>query len=186
MNKYLLMGAAMMWVPAAASAQDIGGPRAEVRLGLETLTLSDDGEFELGDGFAYGAEAGFDLEVATSIVAGPFASYDVSTAENCEADDFCLESDGTLNIGGRFGMGMGGGGLLYAKLNWSRIKLTATTPGDEDSESDTGFGGAIGYEMPINRMAYFKIEASVARYGDELFGIDLNRRHIGVGAGLRF
>lgn len=185
MNKYVLIIAAMACVPAAANAQDFNGGRVELRLGYETPTVSGGGDvYKIGSAVSYGGEVGYDIQAGHSVVVGPFASYEFSSVKNCD-EGYCLKSDGTLNVGGRVGFVVGGNGLLYGKVEYSRLQLTASTPDDKDSTTQGGIGGAIGYEMNFGKMAYGKAEINYADYGD-FFGINLQRRHVALGVGLRF
>jgi len=183
MNKYAFAAVAAALIPAAANAGTVGG-RVGLRLGYETPTVSGDGDvYKIGSAVSYGAEAGLDFKLG-KIVVGPFAEYDISTVKNCE-DGYCLKVKGTLNAGGRIGFLVGRSGQVYAKLNYSQIKIKATTPTDSASDSEGGIGGAIGYEHGFGKHMYASIEASYADYGD-FAGINLQRRQVAAGLGLRF
>jgi outer membrane immunogenic protein len=185
MKKYVLLAAAAALIPAAANAQGNVGGRVGLRLGYETPTVSGDGDvYKIGSAVSYGAEAGIDFHVGKKIVIGPFAEYDVSTVKNCE-DGYCLKVKGTWNAGGRIGFLVGPTGQVYAKLNYSRMSIKATTPTDSASDSQGGIGGAIGYEHGLGKNAYVSIEANYADYGD-FAGINLQRRQVAAGLGFRF
>jgi outer membrane immunogenic protein len=185
MKKYVCAAVAAALIPAAANAQDIGG-RVGLRLGYETPTVSGDGDvFKIGSAVSYGGEVGLDFH-AGHIVVGPFAEYDVSTVKNCD-DGYCLKVRGTANLGGRVGFLVGRNGQIYGKVNYSRMKASATTPVDSESDSEAGIGGAIGYEMGFGKMAYGSIEANYADYGEFAgTGINLQRRQVALGLGFRF
>ena len=184
MKKYALIAAVAAMLPAPANAQNVGG-RVGLRLGWETPTVSGEGDvYKIGSAVSYGGEAGVDFHAGAKFVVGPFAEYDVSTVKNC-SDGYCLKVKGTLNAGARLGFLVGSAGQVYGKLNYSRISLTATTPVDSASDSKSGIGGAIGYEHGFSRHAYASIEANYADYG-KWGGINLQRREVAAGLGLRF
>ena len=184
MKKYALIAAVAAMLPAAASAQTVGG-RVGLRLGWETPTVSGDGDvYKIGSAVSYGGEAGLDFHAGSKFVFGPFAEYDVSTVKNCDSG-YCLKVKGTLNAGARLGFLVGKAGQVYGKINYSRIALKATTPVDSESDSKGGIGGAIGYEHGFGKHAYASIEANYADYG-KWGGINVQRRHVAAGVGFRF
>jgi outer membrane immunogenic protein len=184
MKKYALIAVAAALIPAAANAGTVGG-RVGLRLGWETPTVSGDGDvFKIGSAVSYGAEAGVDFHLGKSVVAGPFAEYDVSTVKNC-SDGFCLKVKGTLNAGARVGFVVGGNGQIYGKANYSQMKIKATSPDDSQSDTQGGIGGAIGYEHGFGKSVYGNIEANYADYG-KFAGINLQRRQVVAGVGVRF
>ncbi|HXH53900.1 MAG TPA: outer membrane beta-barrel protein [Sphingomicrobium sp.] len=185
MKKFVLIAAAVALVPAAANAQDFTGGRAELRVGWETPTVSGAGEvFKIGSGPSFGGEVGADFRLGRTVVAGPYATFEASTVKECEEGD-CLKVDNSFAAGGRVGFQVGGNGLIYGKLGYARIKLTAEDETFSESETEGGIEGGLGFEMNFGRIAYGKIEATYADYG-KFFGINLQRRHVAAGVGLRF
>ena len=183
MKKYLFICAALAGVSDAALAQDFAGPRIEARLGYETPTVSGDGDvYKIGSAVSYGAEAGFDFNSKT-VVVGPYATYEFSSVELCDGPT-CLEVDGNLGVGGRVGF-IAGNTLIYGKLGYARITISADDGVNEESVSEGGVQGALGVEMNFGPQVYGKLEANYGDYG-KLYGINLQRRHVAAGVGVRF
>ncbi len=196
MKKYLAAVAAFVCVPGVAAAQDaaptapaapadqFAGVRFEARLGYETPTVSDDGGvYKIGSAVSYGGEAGFDLRVGHSVVMGPYATYEFSSVDLCDGSD-CLGEDGNLGAGLRVGV-VTGRTLIYGKLGYARIRFTATSGGISASDSDDGVQGAIGVNVNFGRNLYGLAEINYADYG-RFAGINLQRRHVAMGVGVRF
>jgi len=193
MKKYLAAVAAFVCVPGVAAAQDaapaspaasFAGVRFEARLGYETPTVSDDGDvYKIGSAVSYGGEAGFDLRVGNNVVVGPYATYEFSSVDLCDGAD-CLSEDGNLGAGVRVGV-VAGRTLIYGKVGYARIRFTASSGGLTDSESDGGIQGAIGINVNFGRNFYGLAEINYADYG-RFEGINLQRRHVAAGLGVRF
>jgi outer membrane immunogenic protein len=185
MKKYAFVAAvAAVMIPAAANAGTVGG-RVGLRLGWETPTVSGDGDvYKIGSAVSYGGEAGIDFHAGKKFVVGPFAEYDISSVKNCDSG-YCLKVKGALNAGARLGLVVGTSGQVYAKLNYSRISIKATTPVVSASDSKGGVGGAIGYEQGFGKNLFANIEANYADYG-KWGGINVQRRQVAAGVGFRF
>jgi outer membrane immunogenic protein len=194
MKTYLAALAAFVCVPGVAAAQDatptapaaqFAGVRFEARLGYETPTVSDDGDvYKIGSAVSYGGEAGFDLRVSNNVVLGGYATYEFSSVDLCDGGD-CLSEDGNLGAGVRVGFVAGGRTLIYGKLGYARIRFTASSGGLTASDSDEGVQGAIGVNVNFGRHVYGLAEINYADYG-RFAGINLQRRHVAAGVGVRF
>jgi len=194
MKKYLAAVAAFVCVPGVAAAQDAApaapasqfdGVRLEARLGYETPTVSDDNDvYKIGSAVSYGGEAGFDIRVGNNVVMGPYATYEFSSVDLCDGGD-CLSEDGNFGAGVRVGFVAGGRTLIYGKLGYARIRFTATSGGLTDSASDGGVQGAVGVNMNFGSNFYGLLEVNYADYG-RFEGINLQRRHVAAGVGVRF
>jgi outer membrane immunogenic protein len=195
MKNYLAALAAFVCVPGVAAAQDAApapaapaaafdGVRFEARLGYETPTVSDDNDvYKIGSAVSYGAEAGFDIRAGNNVVVGPYVTYEFSSVDLCDGAD-CLSEDGNLGAGLRVGV-VAGRTLIYGKLGYARIRFTATSGGISASESDNGVQGAIGVNFSLGRNFYGLAEINYADYG-RFEGINLQRRHVAAGLGVRF
>lgn len=193
MKKHLAAVAALICVPGVAAAQNVApatpaaqfdGVRLEARLGYETPTVSDDNDvYKIGSAVSYGGEAGFDLRVGKNVVMGPYATYEFSSVDLCDGAD-CLSEDGNFGAGLRVGF-VAGRTLIYGKLGYARIRFTATSGGVTGSESDGGVQGAIGINVNLGRNLYGLAEINYADYG-RFEGINLQRRHVAMGVGVRF
>lgn len=178
--------AALTCIPGVAAAQDFDGPRIEARVGYETPTVSGDGDvFKIGSAVSYGAEIGYDMKVSESIVAGPYVTYEFSGVELCDGGT-CLEVDGNLGVGARLGYIVGSQGLLYAKLGYASMKISARVAGFSGSDTQGGVQGAIGYEMNFGKQFYGKLEGNYGDYGSFVDGFNLQRRQLVAGFGVRF
>jgi outer membrane immunogenic protein len=193
MKKYMAAVAAFVCVPGVAAAQgaapaspaaQFDGVRLEARLGYETPTVSDDNDvYKIGSAVSYGGEAGFDLRVGNRVVVGPYATYEFSSVDLCDGAD-CLSEDGNLGAGLRVGV-VAGRTLIYGKLGYARIRFTATSGNVTASDSDDGIQGAIGVNFNLGRNFYGLAEVNYADYG-RFEGINLQRRHVAAGLGVRF
>lgn len=191
MRKYLAAAAALVCVPGVAAAQSAAAPagqfdgvRLEARLGYETPTVSDNNNvYKIGSAVSYGGEVGFDLRVGNNVVVGPYATYEFSSVDVCDGAD-CLSEDGNLGVGARLGF-VAGRTLIYGKLGYARIRFTANSGGISGSESQGGVQGAIGVNVNFGRNLYGMAEINYADYG-QFAGINLQRRHVAMGLGVRF
>lgn len=178
--------AALTCVPGVAAAQDFEGARIEARIGYETPTISGDGDvYKIGSAVSYGAEIGYDMKLSESIVAGPYVTYEFSGVELCDGAA-CLEVDGNLGVGARIGYVVGSQGLLYAKLGYASLKISATDGVNSGSDTQGGVQGAIGYEMNFGKRFYGKLEGNYGDYGSFVDGFNLQRRQLVAGFGVRF
>ena len=191
MKHYLVAFAAIACVPGIAAAQDtdatphFNGVRAEARLGWETPTVSESGNvFKIDSAVSYGGEAGFDVRLGQKVVAGPYAAYEFSSVKLCDGAN-CLREDGNLGVGGRIGVAVGPKVLVYGKLGYARIRFTASSGGVTGSDSAEGVQGAIGLNLNLSRNVYGLAEINYADYG-KFAGVNLQRRHVAMGIGMRF
>jgi len=191
MKYYLAALAAIVCAPGMAAAQTtdatphFNGVRLEARLGYETPTVSDSGSvFKIGSAVSYGGEAGFDLRLGHNVVAGPYAVYEFSSVKLCDGPD-CISEDGNLGVGGRVGVVVSPRVLIYGKIGYARIRFTASSGGATGSESADGVQGAIGLNLNLGSHFYGLAEINYADYG-RFEGINLQRRHVAAGIGVRF
>lgn len=172
-------------VSSPAFASDYSGARVEARLGWETPTVSGDGDiYKIGSAVSYGGEVGYDLAAGKSWTVGPYAAMEFSSVKLCDGD-FCLKVDHNIAAGGRVGYGFGGKYVVYGKLGYASLKLTATDGIDSESDSQGGIQGAIGFEGAMGKSAYWGVEANYGDYG-KFEGINLQRRHVAAKVGMRF
>lgn len=188
MKKYLVAFAAIACLPGVAAAQDqapdFAGARIEGRIGYETPTVSDDNDvFKVGSAVSFGGEIGYDVNVGSSVVLGPYANYEFSSVEVCDGAD-CLSEDGNWSVGGRLGLRTGNV-LLYGKLGYGQIRFTASSGGVTASDSQGGVQGGLGVNFNLGRHFYGMVEANYSDYGG-FAGVNLQRRQVATGIGLRF
>jgi len=191
MIKLIAAAAALLCVPGIAAAQDsdpdnLGGPRVELRLGWETPTVSDGSGtvYKVGQAVSYGGEVGFDVLAGSKVTIGAYANYDKSNVEVCDGVD-CLAIDGNLSAGGRIGFVAGARTVIYVKAGYNSITVKAKSGALTGSDTQGGIGGSLGVEFGIGKNAYAFVEGNYADYGD-FYGINLQRRHVAGGVGVRF
>jgi len=193
MNKFFAaVAATLLLAPISAFAQDeapahdFAGPRIEARLGYETPTVSDGsgGIWKIGSAVSYGGEIGVDLRAGKNVVVGPYANYEFSSVSLCDGGA-CLEETGNLSVGGRLGLVVGAKSLVYVKAGYASMTFKGTLSGQSASESKGGVQGSLGIELGLGKKAYAFLDASYADYG-KFYGINLQRRQVAGGVGIRF
>jgi len=195
MNKWFVVAVLACGVAQPALAQDgegapndKAGLRIEARASLETPTVSsviEEGDvYKLGSSVAFGGEAGFDIALGGSVVAGPYVTYEFSTVENCEGTD-CVRATNNYAAGLHLGVKAGANGLFYGKVGYASLGLEAESGGLIVGERGGGVQGAIGYEQGFGKTLYGRVEIGYADNGD-IFGINFQRRHAGIALGARF
>jgi outer membrane immunogenic protein len=183
MKNYWGIAAAIACVPGVAAAQDFDGARVEARIGYETPTVSEDNDvYKIGSAASYGGEIGFDFK-ANKVVVGPYVNYEFSSVELCDGGD-CLGEKGNLSAGARIGVIVGNRGLVYAKAGYANIEFEVTSGTASASESKSGVQGGLGFEFGLGKFYGF-VEGSYADYG-KFYGINLQRRQVAGGVGIRF
>lgn len=190
MKKFIALAALAACVPGAAFAQDkaadakLDGVRIEARLGYETPTVSDNGSiYKIGSAVSYGGEVGFDIR-AKNVTFGPYALYEASSVSLCDGTD-CLKENGNLGVGGRIGFVVSPKVVIYAKAGYAHISFNASSGGASANASKDGVQGALGVDVNVTRNVYLMGEFNYADYGS-FYGINLQRRHVAAGVGVRF
>lgn len=190
------VAAAFVCLPGVAAAQDyagdagpdnaFAGPRIEARIGWETPTVSDGtgAVYKVGQAVSYGGEAGFDLAAGKKVTIGAYVNYDVSNVDVCDGTD-CLGEKGNLSAGARIGFAASPTVLIYIKGGYNSITMKAKSGGFSGEETKGGVGGALGVEFVVRKHVYAFVEGNYADYGD-FYGINLQRRHVAAGLGVRF
>lgn len=190
MKKFIALAALAACVPGVAYGQDkpvdakLSGVRLEARIGYETPTVSDDsGIYKIGSAVSYGGEVGFDVR-AKNVTIGAYAVYEGSSVSLCDGGD-CLKENGNLGVGGRLGFVVAPKVVLYAKAGYARISFNASSGGASADAHKDGVQGALGIDVNLTRNVYVMGEFNYADYG-KLYGINLQRRHVAAGVGVRF
>jgi outer membrane immunogenic protein len=191
MKKLIVAAAALICAPGIAFAQDgdpqnISGPRIEARVGWETPTVSDGtgAVYKVGQAVTFGGEVGFDVQAGSKVTIGAYANYDKSGVEVCDGTD-CLGEEGNLSGGLRIGFVAGNRTVIYIKGGYNSVTMKAKSGGFTGTDTQGGVGGAIGVEFGVGRNIYGFVEGNYADYGD-FYGINLQRRHVAGGLGVRF
>jgi outer membrane immunogenic protein len=197
MKKYLLVGTALACLTSVAAAQGapaaaearladtFAGPRLEARIGWETPTISGDGDvYKIGSAVSFGGEVGYDIAAGSKVTVGPYLAYEFSSVDLCDGGD-CLSVEGNLGAGARIGFALSPKAAVYGKIGYAKIGIEASSGTVSASDSKGGVQGALGTEFAIGKVVYASVEASYADYG-KFYGINLQRRHVAAGLGIRF
>lgn len=171
-----------------AQGHDKAGFRVEARAVYETPTVSSIAQnndvYKVGSAVAFGGEAGFDIAVGSSVVVGPYVTFEKSSVEASDGVDTLKVKD-NLGAGLHVGYAIGSKGLIYGKVGYAKLRVEARSGNLSATESGSGFQGAVGYEHGFGEMFYGRVEFG---YGDNgrIGGINFQRRHAGVALGVRF
>lgn len=164
------------------------GFRVEARAIYETPTVSsiieDDDVYKIGSAVAWGGEAGFDIAVSSSVVVGPYVTFEKSSVKATDGADTLKVKD-NLGAGLHVGYAIGSKGQIYGKVGYAKLRIEAQSGALSATESGSGFQGAVGYEHGFGEIFYGRVEFG---YGDNgrIGGINVQRRHAGVAIGARF
>lgn len=216
----ILAGTAALALAAPAAAQDVanntftglwGGVIAGYdvsKAGSSTDNDNLDADDQSIDGFGYGVQLGYDIDVG-GVVIGAEAEYSGSTAEveyrPGDLDAIGLgnvETGRDLYLGARLGFKAGDNAMIYAKGGYTNAKYNiratdGTTNFDRDFDTD-GYRLGAGAEYAINNNSFVKLEYRYSNYsrgeidfdGDAndsgRFDIDLDRHQVMAGVGFRF
>lgn len=160
------------------------------------------------DGFAYGVQLGYDVDLG-GVVLGAEAEYSDSSA-GVEFDDGDPETFGLGNVeagrdlyfGARIGAKVGPDAMIYAKGGYTNAKYETrasdgTTEFTQDFDTD-GYRIGAGAEYALSDNAFVKLEYRYSNYSEgevdftgevpdsERFDIDLDRHQVMAGIGFRF
>lgn len=194
MKKLITVAVLAAGFATPAFAQDAGqdndkaGFRVEARAVYETPTVSSIAQnndvYKVGSAVAFGGEAGFDIAVGSSVVVGPYVTFEKSSVEATDGVDTLKVKD-NLGAGLHVGYAIGSKGLIYGKVGYAKLRVEARSGNLSATESGSGFQGAVGYEHGFGEMFYGRVEFG---YGDNgrIGGINFQRRHAGVALGVRF
>jgi outer membrane immunogenic protein len=195
-----------------AFAAEFTGPRAELRVGYESVDA--DAGFVNGavnkaasgseDGVTYGVEVGYDHKIGSNFILGAYAGIDFSDADDCAGpvlgnDQACFSAGRNITAGIRAGVQVAPRVLLYAKGGYSngRFKLAYDGPGTANDfnlrDNRDGFHVGAGAEFAVTEKAYAKLEYVYTDYEGRgykngAFGAayDTNRHQVMAGVGFRF
>lgn len=215
----LLAAASLGALAAPAAAQEANtftGLWGGVIGGYDTssagsTTDDDDGDADDQsiDGFGYGVQLGYDVDLGGAVI-GAEAEYADSTANVEFADDdfegFGLgnvETGRDLYVGARLGAKVGPDAMVYVKGGYTNAKFNINSSYDGTAfESDfdaDGYRLGAGAEYALSNNAFVKLEYRYSNYSEgevdfegadvpdsERFGLDLDRHQVMAGVGFRF
>ncbi len=191
----LLTAPVMAQDSAPADSANKEGVRIEGRVMWERINDPQESQninYELGSGIAFGGEIGYDFAVSDAVVVGPYANYEVSSIESCDGD-FCVSSGGYWAVGLHAGLIAGDDGLIYAKVGYGQQTIDVVGPVNvngqiinfDESETGSGYNAALGYDHSFNENFYGRIEVGISESYD-IYTFDFQRANIGVALGARF
>ena len=194
-----------------AFAAEFTGPRAELRVGYESVDA--DGAFVNGtvsragngsdEGITYGAEIGYDHKIGSRFTLGAYAGIDFSDADSCGSvfgnDEACFRAGRNITAGIRAGVQVAPRVLLYVKGGYSngRMNLAYDGAGTANDfrlrDNRDGLHVGAGAELAVTEKAYAKLEYVYTDYeargyksGTFGAGYDASRHQVLAGFGLRF
>lgn len=194
MKKLIVVAICAAGFASPAFAQEEGegnakaGVRLEARAVYETPTVSsvvqNNDVYKVGSAVAFGGEAGFDFAVGSSVVVGPYVTFEKSSVEATDGTDTLKVKD-NLGAGLHLGYAVGDKGQIYGKVGYAKLRVEAQSAAISATASGSGFQGAIGYEHGFGEAFYGRVEFG---YGDNgrIGGINFQRRHAGIALGVRF
>lgn len=183
-----LLGAAVLlavYPPFPASAQDLSGPRIELRLGWDQIKfdLADVGQTGTRrvDGLIYGATLGYDVERPGGLILGGDVSLDFTGA-----DLAIFDPRRDIGLSGRVGTRISDNAMLFGRIGYTNLRTrTLTTLGDGSDQRNIrtldGLRLGVGTEVGMARGLYLKAEYDYSNYED---GVTRNR--VLTGLGFRF
>jgi outer membrane immunogenic protein len=189
------LAAAIAGPAAAQDAPNFNGAFVGVQLGwqqdrqsLDLGTVPPTTIRARGDGFAYGGQIGYDVNLGSAVL-GVEASLTGRTGIN-RFPTFDLEAGRTINLTGRAGYLITPDSLLYARGGYSNARFTIANPAGP-SENRDGWTVGAGYEHVLGRNVSARVEYNYGDYGDDLLpgvggGSRLNYHRHAVMTGVNF
>lgn len=181
-------------VALPASAQE-ATPFAGAHVGAEAGWGRVTGDESAGDGFVYGATAGYDLP-AGKLRFGPELEFADSTQETCHpyaaggpAARRCARADRDLYAGVRLGYVVTPSLMLYGKVGYTNGRFSdkyesfvAGAPPKADTADDhNGVRVGAGAEYAVSKRFYLSAEYRYSGYGE-----GFHRNQVMSGVGFRF
>jgi outer membrane immunogenic protein len=179
--KTALVAAAALGMTSVAQAQDFTGPRAEVRVGFDSLDLNVQKGVNV-DGATYGVAVGYDVALAPRVIVGMDAAIDGSSADDTLAGALKVEARRDIEIGARIGYVLTPSVMVYGRGAYSNARVGIDL-GNRDLGSQINEGWRVGggAEFALSRNLYAKGEYRYTNYNQNI------ERHQGlVGLGVRF
>jgi len=142
-----------------------------------------------GEGLAYGAQAGWDVNLGRAVV-GVEGSLTTRDGANT-FPTFDLEARRTINLTGRLGYLVSPQGLLYARGGYSNARFNIAGVGPSENRDGYTIGG--GYEHSLARNISARVEYNYSDYGNDLLPgigstatLNYHRHAVMTGVNFRF
>ena len=212
----LATGAALLASAVPAFAQDSGGVpsspasftggRAEIFGGWDRTRRRDrvDGVSDRSTrtGITGGAELGYDFPIGDRVVAGPLASYAITSTKDCIGGAGCVKSGRQIEGGARIGAKFGDKALVYAKGAYVNGQFRANLLDEGGATPDyikaranrDGWRAGVGAEYALSEHAYVKAEYDYSKFkrfdiadaSTDVTDIRFDRNEVLGGFGVRF
>jgi len=193
---FALLAAAAIAGPAVAQeAKNFNGPFIGGQIGwqqdrqsLDLSTVPPSTIRAKGDGFAYGGQLGYDLNLGGGVI-GVETSLTGRTGTS-RFPTFDLESGRTINVTARAGWLVTPEGLLYARGGYSNARFSITNPAGS-AENRDGYTVGAGYEQMLGKNVSARIEYNYSDYGNDTLpgiggGASLNYHRHALMTGVNF
>jgi outer membrane immunogenic protein len=193
---FALLAAAAIAGPAVAQeAKNFNGPFIGGQIGwqqdrqsLDLSTVPPSTIRAKGDGFAYGGQLGYDLNLGGGVI-GVETSLTGRTGTS-RFPTFDLESGRTINVTARAGWLVTPEGLLYARGGYSNARFSITNPAG-GAENRDGYTVGAGYEQMLGKNVSARIEYNYSDYGNDTLpgiggGASLNYHRHALMTGVNF
>lgn len=206
MKAIIFAAFATVAIASPAAAQTFTGPRAEVRVGGDSIGVNTEDQRDFnGRGsfggsnkstdFSFGGEVGFDVQVSQFVV-GAYAGADITDVE---------QSQGLVNFrtgrnftaGARAGFAISPSALLYVKGGYSNSRINVDfAPGAvqapfanfKRNRNGIHFGGGV--ELAVTQRVYARADYTHTLYKDFRLGPNnefrFNRNQLMGAVGIRF
>lgn len=194
-----IFAAALLSIPAVASAQSFSGPHAEAIVGWNHVDGPN--RERSGDGVTYGGGIGYDLR-SGQLVGGVMAEMADSSGSTCKDllvlgtvdGTGCTHNGRAAFVGGRVGFVVGEHNMIYVLGGYVNVRQNNSYEGVKggtmlfadfhDKRSRDGYRVGAGIERELAGKAFLKAEY---RYTDIADGNVGSRQHqVTTGVGLRF
>lgn len=117
-----------------------------------------------GDGFAYGGQLGYDLNLGGGVI-GIETSLTGRTGRN-QFTTFDLDPGRTINVTARAGILVSPDALLYARGGYSNARFSITNP-TGPSENRGGYTVGAGFEKMLSQNVSARVEYNYGDYGND-------------------
>lgn len=207
MHKFFILATAATAIGASpALAQDessFSGPYVGGYVGYDHVTINSDDTGESGskDGVAFGAIAGYNVDMGNLVLGIEGEIGDASTSDT-ETDLFVLGDQGKISanldlfIGARAGVKVSGNALVYVKGGYANTKVNVAYDDNDgftfdESDDLSGFRIGGGVEIAATDRVSFRAEYRYSQYSEYKYqgvatGLDANRHQVLFAAVGRF
>lgn len=175
-------------ITTAAHAGDISGPRAELLVGYDHVSMGFDEDSANANGVAFGGGIGYDVALASRVSVGVDGEITGSSSKYTETNPLYslgIKYGRDLYAGGRVTFQASKNVNLYAKVGYTntRVKFNGEDAFDrfERSENYNGVRAGVGAQVRVSGPLYGALEYRYSNYE-----ANLSRHQVLAGIGYRF